>query len=187
MKESTRVITRFGLLTALALVLGLLDRAVPLSAVLGGAIPGIRLGLANTVLLFAVFTMSVPACVLLMLVKVLLSGFLFGSLSAILYSAAGGIFSLLAMLPLSRILLSAGVKKAMVPAVSIAGAMAHNLGQVLAAVWVLRTPALLGTYLPVLLGVGAVVGCLTGIITDRVGRILHLSTAPSANGRHRSN
>ena len=54
MNATTQKITRFGLLTALALVLGLMDRAIPLTALLGGAAPGIKLGLANTVLLYAV-------------------------------------------------------------------------------------------------------------------------------------
>ena len=69
---------RFGLLTALALVLGLLDRAIPLTALLGGAAPGIKLGLANTVLLYAVYLMDWQSAVFLMFTKVLLSGFLFG-------------------------------------------------------------------------------------------------------------
>lgn len=58
MNESTKWIARFGLLTALALVLGLMDRAVPLTALLGGAVPESKLGLANTVLLYAVYLMD---------------------------------------------------------------------------------------------------------------------------------
>ena len=88
----------FGLCVALMLVLGLLDRAVPLSALLSGGVPGLKLGLANTVLLYAVFLMDWKAAVLLMLAKVTLSGFLFGSLSAILYSLSGGVLSLAVML-----------------------------------------------------------------------------------------
>ena len=98
MNKKTKKIALFGLLTALALVLGLMDRAIPLSALLGGAVPGIKLGLANTVLLYAVYLMDWYSAVFLMLVKVVLSGFLFGSLTAILYSLSGGILSLLVML-----------------------------------------------------------------------------------------
>ena len=98
MNTSTQRVARFGLLTALALVLGLLDRAIPLTALLGGAAPGIKLGLANTVLLYAVYLMDWHSAVFLMLTKVILSGFLFGSLTAILYSLSGGILSLLVML-----------------------------------------------------------------------------------------
>ena len=223
MNTATQRVARFGLLTALALVLGLLDRAIPLTALLGGAAPGIKLGLANTVLLYAVYLMDWHSAVILMLAKVVLSGFLFGSLTAILYSLSGGILSLLVMLAVRRqpargalaaglmaaaadaallvrnphpggqrlwivILIGAaclcclaawiGIRKGKirgVPGTSIAGAIAHNIGQVLAASAVLRTPQLLSTYLPVLIGVGAAVGCLTGIVAERVFRALHIN------------
>ena len=219
---STMRIARFGLLTALALVLGLLDRAIPLTALLGGAAPGIKLGLANTVLLYAVYLMDWHSAVFLMLTKVLLSGFLFGSLTAILYSLSGGILSLAVMLAIRKRpdigFLSAGLAAAAAEAVlliqnphprgqrlwsviligiacaacfvcwialrkgkirgvsgtSVAGAIAHNVGQVLAASAVLRTPQLLMTYLPVLVGIGAAVGFLTGVVAERVFRALHL-------------
>ena len=102
MNTATQRVARFGLLTALALVLGLLDRAIPLTALLGGAAPGIKLGLANTVLLYAVYLMDWHSAIFLMLTKVILSGFLFGSLTAILYSLSGGILSLLVMLAIRR-------------------------------------------------------------------------------------
>lgn len=223
MHTTTQRVARFGLLTALALILGLLDRAIPLTALLGGAAPGIKLGLANTVLLYAVYLMGWQGAVFLMLAKVVLSGFLFGSLTAILYSFSGGVLSLLVMLSVRKYpdkgalcacLLAAGADAALlirnphpggqllwtviligaaslacltafilirkgiirgVPGTSIAGAIAHNVGQVLAASAVLRTPQLLTTYLPVLVGVGAAVGCLTGIVAERVFRALHVN------------
>lgn len=55
---------------------------------------------------------------------------------------------------------------------SVAGAVAHNTGQVIAAWFVVRTPMLMNTYLPALVGVGIIVGCLTGIVTDRVLKAL---------------
>ena len=223
MNTSTLKVARFGLLTALALVLGLMDRAIPLTALLGGAAPGIKLGLANTVLIYAVYLMNWKSAILLMLVKVVLSGFLFGSLTAILYSLSGGVLSLLVMLAIRKkpaagaltagilaiaadafllsrnlhprgerlwciLLIAAGaaacftawffIRKGKIrgiPGTSIAGAMAHNLGQVLTAAAVLHTPQLLITYLPALLGIGAAVGCLTGIVAERVFRALHIN------------
>ena len=62
-----------------------------------------------------------------------------------------------------------------IQATSISGAVSHNIGQVIAAMFVVRTPMLLGTYLPVLIGVGMLVGSLTGIVTDRVLRSMHLT------------
>ena len=232
MNTSTQRVARFGLLTALALVLGLLDRAIPLTALLGGAAPGIKLGLANTVLLYAVYLMDWPSAVLLMLTKVILSGFLFGSLTAILYSLSGGVLSLLVMLlvrkkpesgALTACLMAVAADTVLliqnphpggqrlwvviligiaciaclaawiairkgsirgVPGTSIAGAIAHNIGQVLAASAVLRTPQLMTTYLPVLIGVGAAVGSLTGIVAERVFRALHIN--PEKPGERKS-
>ena len=222
MRPQTQRIARFGLLTALALILGLMDRAIPVSALLSGAVPGIKLGLANTVLLYAVYLMDVPSCILLMLTKVLLSGFIFGSLSAILYSLAGGVLSLAVMLLVRKnpgrgvlcasvlalaadiflliqtphprgqrllavILIALGcaasavvyvlIRKGKIRGVSgtsIAGAVSHNAGQILAAAVMLDTPRLLTFYLPVLVGLGAAVGFLTGIITDRVFKALRI-------------
>ena len=210
------------MLTALALVLGWLDRAIPVTWFLSGAVPGIKLGLANTVLLYAVYLMDWRGCVMLMLAKVFLSGFMFGSMSAIIYSLSGGVLSLAVMLlvrhrprlgALLIALLAAGSNVMIlirnphprgqmlwcvvlialaclaafaafviigrkpeygVLGTSLAGAVAHNIGQILAASFMLRTPQLLFTYLPVLVGIGAVVGCLTGIVAQRVFRALRV-------------
>ena len=224
MNSRTQKVARFGLLTALSLVLGLLDRAVPVSALLGGFVPGIKLGLANTVLLYAVYLMDIKSCILLMLTKVVLSGFLFGSLTAILYSLSGGILSLAVMLLIRRkpengalvttlmaagaliwllirhsnpqgqmlvivILIAAAFAASAViwylthyrvirgvMATSLGGAVSHNVGQVLMACIVLHSPQLLMTYLPVLVGIGAAVGCLTGIVTERVMKALKINS-----------
>ncbi|MBQ9039519.1 MAG: Gx transporter family protein [Clostridia bacterium] len=222
MNSNASKVARFGMLTALALVLGWLDRAIPVTWFLSGAVPGIKLGLANTVLLYAVYLMDWKGCVLLMLAKVFLSGFMFGSMSAILYSLSGGALSLAVMLlvrhrprlgALVIALLAAAsdvmllvrnphprgqllwcmilIAMACLAAVaafviigrrpeygvlgtSLAGAVAHNIGQILAASTMLRTPQLLYTYLPVLVGIGAVVGCLTGIVAQRVFKALRV-------------
>ena len=222
MRPATQKIARFGLLTALALVLGLMDRAIPLSVLLGGALPGIKLGLANTVLLYAVYLMDWKSCILLMLTKVLLSGLIFGSLSAIWFSLAGGALSLAVMLLIRKnpargafitgilavaaeavmlaghpnprgqillfvILITVGAAACFilwylmkrgtickVQGTSVAGTVAHNAGQVIAAYFIVRTPMLLNTYLPALVGIGIIVGCLTGIVTERVMKALRL-------------
>ena len=222
MNSTARKVARFGMLTALALVLGWLDRAIPVTWFLSGAVPGIKLGLANTVLLYAVYLMDWRGCVLLMLAKVFLSGFMFGSMSAIIYSLSGGVLSLAVMLLVRHrprlgallIALMAAASDGMilmrnphprgqmlwcvvlialaclaafaafviigrkpeygVLGTSLAGAVAHNIGQILAASFMLRTPQLLYTYLPVLVGIGAVVGGLTGIVAQRVFRALRV-------------
>lgn len=224
MRLQTQKIARFGLLTALALILGLLDRAIPVSALLGGVLPGIKLGLANTVLLYAIYLMDWRSSVILMLTKVILSGFLFGSLTAILYSLSGGILSLAVMLLIRKrpaqgaaaaallalaadtwllirtpnptgqrlviVILIAlafiastavfiAIRRQTISGVtgtSLSGAVMHNVGQIMAACVVLHSPQLLITYLPVLVGIGAAVGCLTGIVTDRVLKALKINS-----------
>lgn len=107
------------MLTALALVLGYVEYLIPVAP----AIPGIKLGLGNTVLLYAVYMGSPLEATMLMLAKVFLSSLLFGGgFSAMIYSLAGGVLSLIAMLTLCR------VPKVGVLAVSAAGAVCHNLG-----------------------------------------------------------
>ena len=220
MKSKAQIVARFGLLAALSLVLGYFDRAIPITWLLGGAVPGIKLGLANTVLLYAVYLMDWRGCALLMLAKVFLSGFLYGSMSAILYSLSGGVLSLAVMLLVRRkpaagalaagilalaadtwlliqnprptgqrlwavILIAAAfaasvavlilIRKGIIRGVigtSLAGAIAHNVGQVLMACAVLHTPQLLITYLPFLIGIGAAVGGVTGVVTERVLKAL---------------
>lgn len=216
---AARRLARFGLLVALALVLSWLDRAIPVTWFLSGAIPGIKLGLANTVLLYALYLMDGKSAFVLMLAKVVLTGFMFGSVSAILYSLSGGILSLIVMLLVKRqprlgalviaalafladawllvtrpargqmlwcmILIGLAGAAALaawilirrypsyeVLGVSLAGAVAHNVGQILMAIAMLHTPQLLYTYLPVLVGMGAAVGCLTGVVARLVFRAL---------------
>ena len=149
---NTKTITRFGMLTAVALVLGWVERFIPIAA----TAPGIKLGLANTVLLYAIYLMDTKGAALLMVMKVLLSGFLFAGLSGMIYSFAGGLLSLVVMLLLRQI------KDLSIVGVSIAGGVSHNVGQILAACLVVQSRALLG-YLPVLLLAGVVTGLLTGI------------------------
>ena len=149
---STGKITRFGLLTAVALVLGYLERFIPVAP----GIPGIKLGLANTVLLYAVYLMSSKSALMLMLCKVLLSGFLFSGLAGLVYSIAGGAVSLAAMLLLHK---TPGIG---ILGVSIGGAVAHNIGQVAVACIAVQTAAVL-SYLPVLMISAVITGALTGI------------------------
>ena len=148
----TKSIARFSLLCAMALVLGYFERFIPVAP----GIPGVKLGLANTVLLYAVYLMGAKSAMLLMLAKVVLSGFLFAGLSGMLYSLAGGLLSLCVMLLLSRL------KDVGIIGVSVGGAVSHNIGQIAVACMVVESRAVLG-YLPVLMISAVITGTLTGI------------------------
>ena len=147
----TKSIARFSLLCAMALVLGYFERFIPVAP----GIPGVKLGLANTVLLYAVYLMGAKSAMLLMLAKVVLAGFLFAGLSGMLYSLAGGLLSLCVLL-LSRL------KDVGIIGVSVGGAVSHNIGQIAVACMVVESRAVLG-YLPVLMISAVITGTLTGI------------------------
>ena len=168
MSEKTRRVALSGLLTALMLILGYVENMIPITA----AVPGIKLGLSNSVLLYALYMMGPVQTLILMVVKVILSGFMFGGVFAMLYSFAGGLLSVLAMMAFKRI------KGVSTIGVSVMGAVFHNVGQVLVAVWVTKAVALLTTYLPmVLLLSGVVTGILTGLIAQMVMK--HLKHMPA--------
>ena len=97
---SARRVAVSGLLTSLMLVLGLIERQFPLTA----AIPGIKLGLANSVLIYALYMLGVKQSIVLMLLKAMMSWLIYTNMQAMFYSLAGGVLSLLAMIALSRAL-----------------------------------------------------------------------------------
>lgn len=147
-----------GLLTSLMLVFGLIERQFPLPV----PVPGIKLGLANSVLLYSLYMLGIRQSILLMLLKALLSWLIYMNMSAMLYSLAGGILSLLAMILIMR------VKGVSIIGVSAIGAVFFNVGQILMAVAILHTPQLIVTYLPILMLSGVLTGVLTGVIARMV-------------------
>ena len=157
-KQAQRV-ALCGMLLALMLVLGFVESQIPVAA----GIPGIKLGLSNGVLIFAVYMLNVPTAYLLMGLKVLLSGMLFGSPSAMMYAFAGGVLSLTVMCVLSRM-------KGLSPiVVSMVGGLSHNVGQVTLAMIILHTPKLM-YYMAILMVVGLVTGCATGVAANGIIR-----------------
>ena len=149
---SASVVAKLGLLTAVAIVLGYFEYLLPVTG-----IPGVKLGLANTVLLYALYLIDVPSAILLMFLKVGLSGLLFGGPAAMLYSLAGGVLSLVVMI------LARKSKGLSIVGVSVLGAVSHNIAQMVVACFVVETRAILA-YLPILLFAAAVTGTLTGLI-----------------------
>lgn len=156
-REKTRRIALSGLLVALMLVLGYVESLLPVAA----GIPGIKLGLSNGVLIFAVYMLGIPTAFLLMVLKVVLSGLMFGGVSAMMYAFAGGLLSMLCMAALSR------VKGVHVVVVSMLGGVMHNVGQVGLAMVMLHTPKLL-YYMAILMVVGLACGTLTGVCASSV-------------------
>ena len=151
-----------GLLVAMMLILGYVETL--LQGLVPTGIPGIKLGISNGVLLFALYMMDVRSALIMMVLKVGLSGLLFGNPMTMLFALCGGALSLAGMIPLSR------VKGLNIIAVSMVGAVLHNVGQIIAAAFVMSevSPAILLRYLAVLMAVALVTGAATGILAREV-------------------
>jgi len=146
-------LARCAVLTALALALSIAERALPLTAVI--PLPGLRLGLANLVTVFALCRLSGRDALLILIARCLLGAIGGGSLTALAFSLTGG---LLALGVMALLLHCGGIS---LVGVCMAGAAAHNVGQILAALAVLGSPAAL-LYLPPLLLASVVTGGVTG-------------------------
>ena len=144
----------YGLLLAMALVLSWLEALVPLSF----AVPGIKLGLPNVAVVFALYRLGWRNAALLSVLRVLLVSLLFGNVLALAYSAAGAVLSLAVM----GALRASG--KFGITAVSVSGAVAHNIGQIAVAAAVLETARLVW-YLPALLVSGTAAGICIGLLS----------------------
>ena len=160
----TRKIARMGLLTALALILSYVESLIPAFV----AVPGVKMGLANIVVVFALYTLGPGEAAIVSIIRVLLSSLLFGSILSLSYSAAGAVISLLSMIILMK------TKIFGVTSVSVTGGVFHNLGQMLVACLVLETDVLL-YYLPVLILSGTITGAVIGIASSIVIKRLQKS------------
>ena len=146
-------LSRCAVLTALALALSAAEGLVPLTILF--PLPGLRLGLANLVTVYALCCLSGQEALLILVARCLLGALVGGNLMALAFSLSGG---LLALAVMALALRTPGLS---LFGVSIAGAAAHNTGQILAALVVLRTAAPLA-YLPPLLLCSLVTGAVTG-------------------------
>lgn len=147
----------FGVFTALALIFSYIETLIPVNF----GVPGMKLGLANLMIVIMLYKTNAKEALLLSVVRVLLAGFIFGNLFSILYSLAGAFCSLLVMAALKK----AGTFSVM--GVSMAGGVSHNIGQLLVAMAVVETYQV-GYYLPVLLIAGLATGLVIGVISNEL-------------------
>lgn len=161
MKMTTKKLALCAVLTALALGLSVMENLFPIPLPL----PGVKLGLANIVTLFALYTLGAGAALAILVARCLLGSLFAGNASALLFSLLGGLFAMLVMIVLRR------SGRLSVYGVSIGGAAAHNIGQIGAAMIALGSPMVLG-YLPWLLAISLLTGTLTGFVVSLLFRAL---------------
>lgn len=143
----------YGLLTAVAMILSYVESLVPLSF----AVPGVKLGLTNIAVVFALYRLGVGGACCISFCRVFLVGLLFGNFYSFAFSVSGACLSLLVMAILY------GTKKFGTTGVSVAGAVAHNAGQLAAAAFLLDA-RVLKYYFPVLCVSGVVSGICIGLL-----------------------
>ena len=145
----------FGVFTSLALILSYVELLIPINF----GIPGMKLGLANLLVVILLYK-GCPRDAL-SVIRILLSGLIFGNMFSIFYSLGGGLLSLAVMVFLKK------TGQFTVAGISIGGGASHNVGQLLVAMFVVQTYQV-GYYLPVLLIAGVITGAVIGILSAEV-------------------
>jgi len=153
----------WAMFLALALILSYVESLIPFFF----GVPGMKLGLPNLVIVMILYCMGTKEAYMISIVRVLLSGFLFGNLFSIGYSLAGAMLSLTIMMLLKR------TGKLKVITVSAIGGICHNIGQLIVASLVVESYNIF-YYMPVLLIAGLITGIIIGVISQemilRLGR-----------------
>lgn len=162
--RKVKKLTICSVFTALALILSYVESLVPTFF----AIPGIKLGLANLVIIVALYILGTKEAILINLVRILLSSVLFGNGVGLAYSIAGAALSLLVMIFLKR------SKKVSKITVSICGGVFHNIGQILVAVILVGNNGILW-YLAILWVAGIVSGAMIGLLSGLVIKRIRIS------------
>ncbi len=161
--KNTRKIVLLAILVAQALILSIIESALPIPQIA----QGVKLGLANIVTMITIVLLGPREAFVVVAVRCLLASFFGGGPIVFFFSISGGILSTVVMVILyktmSRVLSIIGI--------SIAGAVAHNIGQIIAAALVMRELAV-AAYLPILLVSGIIMGCFVGICSNLLVKAL---------------
>ena len=151
-------LANMAMLVALAMIFSYVESLIPINF----GVPGMKLGVANLVTVTGLYFLEIPEVLAVSVLRVLLTGFLFGNGMSIIYSLAGAVVSLLAMVLVKKM---DGIS--IVVGVSITGGVFHNIGQILVAMAVVENLKLI-YYLPVLLVAGTVTGFVIGIVAGKI-------------------
>ena len=150
---NVKKITQMAMLTAIALTIFMIEAQIPALV----PIPGVKLGLANIVTVFAVFALGPKEASMILFVRIFLGAVFAGNFSTILYSGAGGLLAILVTIGLRKIL-----KPQQLWVAGAIGAIFHSIGQMAVAVAVTGTPGIL-VYLPMMIACSIITGLFTGL------------------------
>lgn len=159
---NTKKLTRMALLTAVALIIFMVEAQLPAPV----PIPGVKLGLANIITVYALFALSPAQALAILVCRVFLGSVFSGQPATLFYSLGGGLLCWCVMLLLRRVL-----SRKQIWVAGVLGAIAHNAGQILVGIALTRTPGLI-VYLPVLTVSGILTGAFTGTAAQAlIGRL----------------
>ena len=143
----------YGMFVSVSLVLSYIEAIIPINL----PVPAMKLGLANIVIIWVLYSMGIKAAAIVSLVRVILAGFMFGNMYSIIFSMAGALLSLITMYFLKKI------KAFSIIGVSIAGGVMHNAGQIIVSMIVLENVRM-AYYFPALMISGVVAGIAIGLL-----------------------
>lgn len=158
----TKVVTYCGLFTALAMIFSYIETLLPFSIGVAGA----KLGLPNIAIMVVLYLIGEKEAVYIDILRIFLTAMLFGNMSAFIFSFCGGMLSIIVMILIKK------CKYFSIQAVSVCGGVAHNTGQLLAAIFIMQTPGI-AFYLPVLMITGVITGIVNGIVAGIITKYLH--------------
>ncbi len=162
---STKKIALCGVLTALAMIFSYIESVIPVPI----PVPGIKLGVANIAVITILYVLGVKEAIVINLLRIVLTSLLFGNVNSFLFSISGAALSLTIMIIMKKLNFFSCI------GVSVCGGVMHNIGQIIAAVFIMGSEAIV-FYLPVLIvsGVftGVVIGVVSGIVAKHVRKVV---------------
>lgn len=162
---STKKIALCGVLTALAMIFSYIESVIPVPI----PVPGIKLGVANIAVITILYVLGVKEAIGINLLRIVLTSLLFGNVNSFLFSISGAALSLTIMIIMKKLDFFSCI------GVSVCGGVMHNIGQIIAAVFIMGSEAIV-FYLPVLIvsGVftGVVIGVVSGIVAKHVRKVV---------------
>lgn len=157
-----KLIAYTGLLSAFAIIISYVEMLLPLDI----GIPGVKPGLANFIILIALYEFGLKEAFMINFIRILVNGILFANLFSILFSLSGALISLVVMWLVKKI------KGISIIGVSVAGGVSHNIGQIIVASVVVETYSVM-YYIPVLILSGVITGLLVGILAHQIQPLVH--------------
>ncbi len=166
MSKKTQTVAMCGVMTALAMIFSYVESLIPVPV----PVYGVKLGVANIAVITAMYVIGNREALVINVIRIALTAALFGNMNSFLFSIAGGLlsFAVMAVLKCTKLFSIVGV--------SVAGGVFHNVGQIIAAIFIMETKAII-YYLPVLVVAGIVTGIIVGIVSALVAKRVKAAVA----------